>query len=263
MDADFHVHSNYSDGSFLEWMVRAGEAAGLEAIGIADHCMLTDRRRLTEHRAVAGYNLDLTYERRRRAIELVEAAVDITVFDAVEMDYFPDAEERIGAFLDVAAFDYAIGSVHEIDGANVHFSDRFADFSRAARRRAVDGYFEDLEALIRSELFDIAAHPDIVERNEALRGIANEDHYRRIAEAFADSRTIPELNAGRITDEYGRFHPNDAFLDILIEHDIAITIGSDAHEPSALERRLPLLRDTFAERGITPATPGDLAVRRF
>lgn len=257
ISADYHVHSNYSDGSFLEWMVRAGAEAGLEAIGIADHCMITAADEALLHRDVAGYNLDQTYERRRTAIDAVADEVGIAVYDAVEMDYFPEEEERIERFLEDAGFDYAIGSVHRVDSVNVHFSDHFDSIGRDRRREIVDEYFDDLEALIRSELFEIAAHPDIIERNEALRGLADESQYRRIARAFVESRTIPELNAGRIDEDYGRFHPNEAFLEVLLEHEVPITVGSDAHEPAAVGRRLDRLREAFEDHVISPADPLD------
>lgn len=257
LDADYHVHSNYSDGSFLEWMVRAGAEAGLSAIGIADHCMITETADHQLHRDVAGYNLDQTYPRRRRAIEAVADAVGIEVYDAVEVDFFPGEIDRIERFLAEADFAYTIGSVHTIDGVNVHFSEHFAGLDGDRRRELVDAYFDDLETLIRSELFDIAAHPDIIERNEALRGIADESQYRRIAAAFEGSSTIPELNAGRIDAEYGRFHPNEPFLQVLLEHDVPITIGSDSHEPDAIGPRLARLAEAVQAHGIEPASPFD------
>ena len=255
LTADYHVHSNYSDGSFLEWMVRSAARTGLEGVGIADHCMLPRRREPLEHRIVAGYNLDLTYKRRREAIDLVDEVVDIEIYDAVEMDFFRESTEEIAAFLAEADFDYAIGSVHEIDGQNVHFSEHLLDKSPSQRKALVDDYFDDLETMIRSELFEICAHPDIVERNEAIRGLATEAHYEQIAAAFADSRTIPELNAGRILDEYGQFHPNEPFLEILIEYDIPITVGSDSHSPEAIGPRIERLERAFEDHGLTPAIP--------
>jgi len=40
---DYHVHSNYSDGRFLFQMVRAADEAGLDGVGFADHCTVTER----------------------------------------------------------------------------------------------------------------------------------------------------------------------------------------------------------------------------
>ena len=109
--ADFHAHTNYSDGSFLPWMVRAAAEADLSGIGLADHCNVSGRPEMRDHKVQYGYNLDLTYERRREAIETVREEADVEVYDAVEVDYHPSDRKAIASFLADAGFDYAIGSV--------------------------------------------------------------------------------------------------------------------------------------------------------
>jgi histidinol-phosphatase (PHP family) len=250
--ADYHVHSNYSDGSFIWSMCRAAEEAGLDAVGIADHCNVSTDDRQSRRKKAMGFNLDLTYERRHGGIEAVRESFDLRVFDAVEMDYEPDDEDAVREFLGEAGFEYAVGSVHVLDRVNVHVESHSAPKSEAERRDLVDRYFEKLVALAESELFEIAAHPDIVERNPALRGLATEDHYRRAAEAFADSRTVPEINAGRALGDYGRLHPNDAFLDVLLEHGVGPTVGTDSHEPAEIEPRVKHIEAELEERGIEP-----------
>jgi len=237
---DYHVHSSYSDGEFLSLMLQAAADAGLDGVGFADHCNVSGREHLRRYRERFAFNLDVTYERRRGAIEGLRAEHDVEIFDGVEMDYHEADEADIRAFLAEADFDYTVGSVHEIDGANVHW-DYFADLSEREQRAAVDEYFERVVSLVESDLFDIAAHVDIVERNPALRGYATEAHYRDVAAALADSRTVPELNAGRIDDAYGEFHPEPAFLDVLAEYGVGVTVGSDAHSPDALRGRTPQL----------------------
>ena len=82
---DFHAHSTYSDGRFLESMVNAAEAAGLDGIGFADHCTVSAHESAVEFAALHGFTLDITYERRRRALErlredaLRERDVSVTV----------------------------------------------------------------------------------------------------------------------------------------------------------------------------------------
>ena len=252
MNADYHTHSTYSDGSFIWSMCRAAEEAGLEAVGIADHCNVSPDERLSSRKKAMGFNLDLTYERRREGIETVRERFDLRVFDAVEMDYEPDEERSVEAFLEEAGFDYAIGSVHVLDGVNVHVEPYFARKSEAERRELVGRYFEKLVALAESELFEVAAHPDIVERNPAFRGLATEEHYRRAAEAFADSRTVPEINAGRALSEYGQLHPNEAFLDVLLEYGVDVTVGTDSHEPDQIAPRVERIEAELSERGIEP-----------
>jgi len=253
MDHDYHVHSTYSDGDFLWPMVRAASEAGLASVGFADHCNVSTRGPLHEAKEALGFNLDLTYERRRAAIERLRERADIAIHDAVEMDYTPDEETAIAAFLEAAEFEYAIGSVHDLDGANVHIESHFAEKPARERRALVDRYFEKLVSLVDSGLFAIAAHPDLVERNPALRGFAEEDHYRAAAAAFARSRTVPECNAGRVLDDYGEFHPNSAFLDVLAEHDVAVTVGTDSHQPEEIRERADRLDTLLDERDLTLA----------
>ncbi|TMT86145.1 histidinol-phosphatase [Haloterrigena sp. H1] len=252
---DFHVHSNYSDGEFLRSMVRAAESAGLEGVGVADHCNVATRDYHASMRSVYGFNLDLTYERRRQGIDRVREEFSLEIYDAVEMDYDPRDEAAIDAFLSEAGFDYAIGSVHDVDGRNVQVSSHFDAMSGAERDAVVDDYFDQLVALVESELFEIAAHVDLLERTPPLRGRATDDHYRRVAQAFADSRTIPEINAGRALSDAGVVHPSDRLLSLLREYDVAVTVGTDSHRPTEIPDRVDFLADFIAETGLEPVVP--------
>ncbi|MFB6131229.1 MAG: PHP domain-containing protein [Salinigranum sp.] len=252
LEYDYHVHSNYSDGRQLERMVEAAADAGLDGVGFADHCNVSEREDVRREKYRLGFNLDRTYERRRRAIDSLAERRDLRIFDAVEMDYDPREEALVGEFLSAAAFDYAIGSVHYLEGVNVHDVPHFGEKSEDEREALVEEYFEHLRALVDSELFDVAAHVDVIERNPALRGFATRDHYERVAEAFARSRTVPEVNAGRIHDEYAEFHPASAFTDVLLDRGIEFTVGSDAHAPDEVRERTPELEAAFERRGIDP-----------
>lgn len=252
MNYDYHTHSTYSDGRFLSSMVRAASESGLAGIGFADHCNVSTREQMQATRRNFGYNLDLTYERRRKAIETLRERFDIAIYDAVEMDYDPRDEDGIATFLDEAGFDYSIGSVHTLEGVNIHVESYFVGKSTDERRALVDRYFEKLISLVDSGLFDIAAHPDLIERNPALRGFADEDHYRRAATAFTRSQTVPEINAGRVLSEYGEFHPAPDFLDILAEADVAMSVGTDSHFPNEIDDRTDQIEVLLRERGISP-----------
>jgi len=257
MDADYHAHSNYSDGRFLFSMAKAAEEAGLSAIGFADHCNVSEREPMIEQKRRLGFNLDATYERRRAAIEGLRERdwLTVDIYEAVEMDYHPDDEATIRAFLDDAGFDYAIGSVHHVHDVNVQATPYWRRKDDADRRAAVDRYFEHLVALAESELFEVAAHPDLIERNPVLRGYATDDHYRAVAEALADSRTVPEVNAGRVRKEYGHFHPGPDFREVLTDHGVGFTVGTDSHDPDEIGPRADELASLFADRDATPVDP--------
>ncbi|WP_254537191.1 PHP domain-containing protein [Halomarina litorea] len=249
---DYHVHSNYSDGSFLYWMLSAAEDAGLDGVGFADHCNVSAREAQQREKFLFGFTLDATYDRRRAGIEAVRDRFDLRVYDAVEMDYVAGEEDRIADFLDEAGFDYAIGSVHSLDDRNVQTNGPFRDLSPDDRRAVVDDYYETLAGMVESELFAVAAHPDLLERNEHLRGLATEDHYDRVARAFADSRTVPEVNAGRVLSEYGEFHPAPAFFEAFREYDVGFTLGTDSHRPDEIAPRTEELDRFCSETGLEP-----------
>ncbi|UPV74666.1 PHP domain-containing protein [Halorussus limi] len=249
---DYHVHSNYSDGTQMPRMLAAAEEAGLRAVGFADHCNVSDRESLRTGKREYGINLDRTYPLRREAIESLRDQYDLRVFDAVELDYDPQDESEIAAFLDEADFDYAIGSVHRVEGTNVQRSAPFADLSERERRAFVDDYYERLADLVESELFAIAAHVDLPERTPELRGYTTPDHHEMLADALGRSRTVPEINAGRALRDYGEFHPEPEFWAALRERGVEFVAGSDSHEPDEIHQRKRALDEHFAEREAEP-----------
>jgi histidinol-phosphatase (PHP family) len=249
---DYHAHSNYSDGTMMPRMVAAATDAGLRGIGFADHCNVAEREELMHEKREYGINLDQTYPLRRKGIEELREKYDLRVFDAVELDYAPRDESAIEAFLDEADFDYAIGSVHRVDGQSVQSSAPYADLSESERRAVVDDYYGTLVELVESELFEIAAHVDLVERTPELRGYTTADHHAMVADAFRRSRTVPELNAGRVERDYGKFHPASDFRTALRERGVEFVAGSDAHRPAEIGKRKETLNKHFAEAGTEP-----------
>lgn len=235
---DHHTHSTYSDGWDLAEMVYAAAAFGLQSIGVTDHCPIgTD-----EFGRRDRYSLAQTYPERRRDIERITSSTDITVHDAAEVNYIPGREQEIAAFLEEANFSYTIGSVHVTEQFDIAQPD-LQQASKRTRREAVAAFVDWQVALIESELFDIVGHLDLVQRSPALRGLMTESQYNRIADALVDSRSVPEINAGRLDRSYGTIHPHPEYLPIFASRDISFVLGSDAHAPDQLSGRLSLLKD--------------------
>lgn len=240
---DYHTHSEYSDGSEMESMVQAATAADLDGIGFADHCNVTSEAIRKSHE----YFLHETYESRRDTIRALNDAYQIRIFDAVEVDYYPHDEARIRRFLESADFEYTIGSVHYIRDRHVSNTGFFQEKSRGERRRLVDEYVDRLVQLLESDLFDIAAHLDVLERYRPFHDFLAESHYAAVADALAASRTIPEINVGRLFSEYGETHPRSEFITYLADRGVEFTFGTDAHSPDVLRRGVAYYRETLAE----------------
>lgn len=259
MNADVHAHTSYSDGGEIPLMLRAAVDAGLDAVGFTDHCSLSETWR--EERLLWNRNFDRTYERRREALAIAERRYDVRTYDAVEMDYEPGLERRIESFLDCAGFDYAIGSVHYVDGRQVFAFESFEDADPEERRAFVDAYYDAVVSLVDSELFAVVAHVDLVENHPDLHGLTTEEHRQRVVKACLNSRTIPEINAGRIgaKGSLDTFHPTETLRDRLLDHGVAVTVGTDAHAPGDFEERVPRLERLLSEHGVDPVGPDALS----
>jgi len=251
---DVHTHTSYSDGSGIPLMIDAAESAGLDAVGFADHCSLS--RAWRDERLLWNRNFDQTYTRRREALAIAADRTDLTLYDAVEMDYEPGIEPAIDEFLADAEFDYALGSVHYVDGKQVFPFESFAGVSDADRRAFVDSYYDAVVSLVDSELFDVLAHVDLVENHPALNGLTTAAHRERVAAACADSRTVPEINAGRAGDrgEFDLFHPTEPFRRAFRDHGVRFVVATDAHDPEDFADRVPRLERCLDESGIEPLT---------
>lgn len=239
-DYDLHTHSAYSDGADLRAMVEAAAETGLAGVGITDHCTLIE----DDFGRADRFDFEETYAERRREIVGLRTEIDIEIFDGVEVCYSPAIEDRIADFLEAAGFDYAIGSVHFADGYDFTTGAGTGD-TTAARREAIDRYFDRQIDLVESGLFDIVAHIDLPNRLPGLRDLATAEHYDALAAALERSRTVPEVNAGRIRRDYGDVHPNPAFLERF--DGIPFAPGTDAHRPDEVAPRAAALEDVFTE----------------
>jgi histidinol-phosphatase (PHP family) len=243
MRTDVHTHTTFSDGSELSAMVEAAESAGLDALGLTDHCIVVDDDFGRRDR----YDLVETYERRRAVVDDARAETDLRLYDAAEVSYVESAEAETREFLSAADFAYTIGSVHFAGEYDYTSNGSYADADEETRRDAVERYYDAVVALVESELFDVLGHLDLPERTTALRGHSRPDDYERVAAALADSRTVPEVNAGRVDRSLGRVHPDPARLAQFRAHDVGFVLGSDSHRPAELPERVPAL-EAAAER---------------
>lgn len=236
---DLHTHTEYSDGYDMSAMARAADEAGLAGVGFTDHCIpYADPVGRSDR-----YDFHETYETRREDIRALrdDETLEVAIFDGVEINYDPSEEATIRDFLAEADFEYAIGSVHYAASYDVADPAALEGASDATRRDAVDAYVDWQVGLAESGLVDVLAHVDLFQRSPSLRGLMDEADYRRIAEALADSGTVPEINAGRLDREYAEVHPHPDYLHVFREAGVPFVVGTDSHAPDQLRERVRLL----------------------
>ena len=237
MQTDVHSHTTFSDGSTLAAMIDAAETAGLDALGLTDHCIVTDDafgRRET-------FDLVETYEQRRAVVDAAREDTSLTLYDAAEVSYVASETGAIREFLSTADFAYTIGSVHFADQYDYTAAAQYAAADDETRRAAVERYYDAVVGLVDAELFDVLGHLDLPERLPTLRGFSTAADYERVAAALADSRTVPEINAGRVNRSLNQVHPDPELLGCFHDHGVEFVLGTDSHTPDELTTRVPAL----------------------
>jgi histidinol-phosphatase (PHP family) len=152
----------------------------------------------------------------------------------IEADFIPGAEDRLESLLDARDFDYVVGSVHFLgnravdhEGFDVWESDGDPD-------RVWSSYFETLGEAVRSGLFDILAHPDLVKVWGRGRPTPDRDprfYYEPAVEAIAESGIAVEVSTAGLRKPVEEIYPSRAFAEMCVEADAEFALSSDAHTP--------------------------------
>lgn len=232
---DSHSHTFYSKHAVgtVDELVRASIKAGVSILTITDHAPFTvdrdNRLRLSE--------LDRYFADIHQAQQTYQGQIQI--LRGLEFDYMPGSDLYNRELLDRYELDFAIGSIHYVEVPGEPMV-KVWELPRLAGQAFLDRYFADLEALLDSGLFDAVGHADTL-----LRGVPEEIVLRRLEPLlglFARNGVAYELNASGLRkssldpesgcEVQGLWsYPSRLLLPQLIAHDVAFTVGSDAHDP--------------------------------
>lgn len=222
MKVDLHNHTvlcNHATGTVDEY-VEAAIACGTQYFGFSDHApMHYDPQYRMSFEEMEQYER-WVYEARERYAE------NITVLLGYEVDYLPGyMDERVLK----RPCDYLIGSVHFIDEwgfDNPEFIGRYqgADIDEIYRR-----YFELVESMARSGMFDIVGHLDLLKVFKYLPTKDIRLLARGALKAIKQSGMSVEINMSGYRKPIAEAYPSSLLLQEIAESEIPITFGSDAH----------------------------------
>lgn len=225
---DYHIHTHLCGHAVgvPEDYVRSALELGLSEIGFSDHMPLLRRRdeRLTMAREDLPLYVDLVRDAQGTDDEL-------TVRLGIEMDYFPGQMDEVREAAEPYDFDYIIGSVHSLAGWDLSDS-RFVSSWRGKDPDDVfPRYFEAFIEAVHEGGFDFMAHPDLVKKHGILPRRSMSRWYEQAALALAESGVAIEINTSGIRKRIVEPYPALEFLQACADHDVAVTLGSDAHAP--------------------------------
>ncbi|MCL1791277.1 MAG: histidinol-phosphatase HisJ family protein [Peptococcaceae bacterium] len=238
---DLHTHimghmdrrtNTHSVRGFLE----QARVAGLLEIGFSDHDYYEPY-----------FDFDL--------IRQVAAAYpDLRVRLGIEFDYVPGQEQHIAAMIDRYDLDYAIGSVHQINGWLFDMEgSSVEEYDRPLKEQGDEiyrGYFELVKQAAQSGLFQIIGHLDLIKIN----GMRPESDVIELASgalrAIADQNLCVEVNTNGMNKAVREFYPEPRLIAELASMGVAFTLGSDAHEANRIGENLGVAAEILNSCGI-------------
>lgn len=226
MRVDLHNHTtlcNHASGTSEEYIQRAIEL-GIDVYGFSDHAPMNYDPK---------YRMDISskpiYEKEILGLK-EKYRNDISILLGYEVDYLD------GYILDEitkAKVDYLIGSVHFLKNKNDMWGFDNPEFIGVYKSKDIDTiwseYFDAIEAMAKTGLFDIVGHLDLI---KVFKFLPNKD-IRSLAKnallAIKKSNMVLEINPAGLRKPIKETYPSKSLLELAYDLDINITFGSDAH----------------------------------
>ena len=245
---NLHTHSVYSDGkSQPREMVEEAIRQGLVKLGFSEHSPLPFNN-----------NFSVKGERMPDYVAEIAALKEefkdrIEILCALEADYIPGVSETFAVTKEKYHLDYLIGGVHLvgrsanpdelwfIDGPKWEVYDEgLQKFFGGDIRKAVRCFYDQTNAMIEHEAFDIIAHFDKIKMHNRDRYFHEEEAwYRKMAletlDLIREKGIIVEVNTrGIYKKRYNGFYPSPWLMTEAHNMGIPMIVSSDAHHYSEL-----------------------------
>lgn len=223
MRVDLHNHTylcNHANGTMEEYVQKAIEL-GINQFGFSEH---------------APMDFDKKYRLTLEQKEFYEKEVlflkekyknDIKILLAYEVDFMQNVP-----MLDVilnAKVDYLIGSVHFLDAWGFDNPEFIGEYKNRDIDKIWQDYFDAIEQMAKSNLFDIVGHIDLIKVFKYLPKKDIKTISLNALKQIKKSNMTIEINSAGIRKPIAQAYPSKELLELSYELDIPITFGSDAH----------------------------------
>ncbi|MFA9372634.1 histidinol-phosphatase HisJ [Poseidonibacter sp.] len=226
MRVDLHNHTtlcNHASGTTEEYVKKAIELK-IDVYGFSDHAPMNFdpkyRMSLSQKDAYENDILSLK-EKYKNEIEIL-LGYEVDYLDGYILDEVINSK-----------VDYLIGSVHFIKNKNDMWGFDNPEFIGVYKSKDIDSiwkeYFDAIEAMAKTNLFDIAGHLDLI---KVFKFLPKSD-IRILAKdallAIKKANMTLEINPAGLRKPIGETYPSKQLLQMAYEMGINITFGSDAH----------------------------------
>lgn len=219
MLVDYHIHAaahgeyEYSR-EWIEQFVLSARRRGIKEIGLSEHDEFSARVNMDVIKAVqAKYN-------------------DVKIRLGLEADFVPGNEDQIRQKITAADYDYVIGSIHYINNWGFDHPDYKDRFDHYDIDEIYAAYFNLVEEMVKSRLFDMVGHMDLVKiwgHRPKIRSITN--YVEPILNIVKESGMVVEINSAGLRKPVKEIYPAEEIVRQMFNLNIPITLSSDAHHP--------------------------------
>jgi len=220
-----HCHTplcRHAVGEPLEYAEMAAQR-GLKGIIFTCHCPLPDR---------ISASVRMKPEEFETYVALVDAArvamdgvVDVRL--GLESDYIPGIEPWLLELHARVPLNHVLGSIH------YQVPDYRSRYFRGDVFAYQQVYFDHLAAAAETGLYDTLAHPDLIKNEDPSewRFERIRPDIERALDRIAATGVAMELNTSGLQKALSEMNPGVQQLELMLERQIPVVIGADAHCP--------------------------------
>ncbi|HKM38783.1 MAG TPA: histidinol-phosphatase HisJ family protein [bacterium] len=228
------------------WTV--AQSVGIDEIGFSEHAY---RFRQTEAIWPAVWGL--------KAVEDCDEYVDSVlalkkegypVKLGIEVDFAPGLETLLDNFISAYPWDYVIGAVHFIEGWGFDRPDQAHLWQEKEVVETYRHYFSLFREAIKTRLFDIMAHPDVIKVFGYRPEVPLLTEYEHCAETLLEFEGCYEISTAGLRKPVGEMYPAPEFATILALAELPAVVSSDAHKPEDVGYRFPSAYQYASKRGV-------------
>ncbi len=239
---DYHIHTEHSidaEGSISEYCEQAVRL-GLREICITNHCELDPLRNDSfirfnnQRKPITRENLlILRDEVFREKTFFRDSGLEVKF--GLEIGYYDGIEPGLQELIDDLSLDFLLGSIHCLDHICIDSSRECSRyFTNHTASELLERYFQELEKLIKTKLFDAIGHLDVYKKygldfyGEELNTLPD-DLLKRIFQLMKENDVALEINTAGLR-RINEYYPSPLIMQYAQAEALTrITIGSDAH----------------------------------
>jgi len=248
MLVDYHTHNvlcKHANGSLEEYILRA-ISMELKEIGCSDHSPMPNNfdapHRMTMDQFLKTYKPEV--------FALKEKYRDkIDVKFALEGDFFPGTEHWVKEFNSQHEFDYIIGSVHYLGEWGFDNPTYVHKYEERNVDEVYEQYYDHIKRSAAANLFDIIGHCDLVKKFGHRPSKNMEDVLREVFKVVKSADVAVEINTSGLRKPAKEVYPSEQILKIILEYNIPLAVGSDAHSPAEVGKGFDIAKQLIEKYG--------------